>query len=123
MRIAVITGSRADRNALGALHSALSGEIKNGNMLHQLTWLDISTAPALDRKHGVDLAAGCACRMTDLDADLVILHGDRYEILGAAVGASIMGIPIAHLGGGDITEGSQDNNYRMAITKLASLHF
>ena len=34
-----------------------------------------------------------------------------------------MGIPIAHLGGGDITEGSQDNNYRMAITKLASLHF
>lgn len=56
-------------------------------------------------------------------ADLMIIHGDRHEIVGAALAANIMGVPIAHLGGGDVTEGSQDDCFRHAITKLAHLHF
>src|SRR6266550_4795731 len=56
-------------------------------------------------------------------ADLVIVHGDRYEILGAAMGANMMGVPITHLAGGDVTEGSADDSYRHAITKLSHLHF
>jgi UDP-hydrolysing UDP-N-acetyl-D-glucosamine 2-epimerase len=56
-------------------------------------------------------------------ADLVVVHGDRHEILAAAVASNVMGVPVAHIGGGDLTEGSQDDCFRHAITKLAHLHF
>ena len=49
--------------------------------------------------------------------------GDRYEILSIAAISSLYSIPIAHLHGGEITYGSQDDNYRHAITKLSHLHF
>jgi UDP-hydrolysing UDP-N-acetyl-D-glucosamine 2-epimerase len=55
--------------------------------------------------------------------DLAIVHGDRHEVLGAVVGMNARGIPIAHIGGGDVTEGSQDDCFRHAITKLSHLHF
>lgn len=55
--------------------------------------------------------------------DLVILLGDRYEILSAAIAASILKTPIAHLNGGEITLGAYDNWIRHSITKMASLHF
>lgn len=55
--------------------------------------------------------------------DLIILLGDRYEILSIAAISSLYSIPIAHLHGGEITYGSQDDNYRHAITKLSHLHF
>jgi UDP-hydrolysing UDP-N-acetyl-D-glucosamine 2-epimerase len=55
--------------------------------------------------------------------DLLIILGDRHEILYAALAAYISKIPIAHIHGGEITEGSLDNGYRHAITKISSLHF
>lgn len=55
--------------------------------------------------------------------DVVILLGDRYEILAAAQAALIACIPIAHIAGGDITEGAFDNSIRHAITKMSSIHF
>ena len=55
--------------------------------------------------------------------DLVVLCGDRYETLAAATTAFLMQVPIAHLSGGDVTEGSQDDCMRHAITKLSQLHF
>lgn len=54
--------------------------------------------------------------------DLLILLGDRYETLAVAVAAVNEGIPIAHLYGGEVTEGAIDEVFRHAITKLSSLH-
>jgi UDP-hydrolysing UDP-N-acetyl-D-glucosamine 2-epimerase len=54
---------------------------------------------------------------------LLFILGDRYEILAAAQAAVIARCPIAHLGGGDITEGAVDDVIRHAITKMAHLHF
>jgi len=58
-----------------------------------------------------------------LKPDLVLLLGDRFEIFAAASSATLAGIPIAHLHGGEITEGSVDDTIRHAITKMSSLHF
>lgn len=55
--------------------------------------------------------------------DLVIIMGDRYELLGIAGAAALMSIPIAHFSGGEITEGVIDDAVRHAITKLSQLHF
>lgn len=58
-----------------------------------------------------------------LKPDIVILLGDRYEILAAALAAYISKVPIVHLCGGDITEGAYDDAFRHSITKMAYLHF
>ena len=55
--------------------------------------------------------------------DAIILFGDRYEILSAAICSNFLNIPIIHLHGGEITEGSIDNNIRHSITKMAHFHF
>lgn len=55
--------------------------------------------------------------------DLCIINGDRIELMPIVVLASIHGIPIAHIGGGDITDGSIDNETRYAISRYAHLHF
>lgn len=54
--------------------------------------------------------------------DAVLVHGDRYEVLGAAYAATILGIPLVHNQGGEVT-GSVDEKIRHALTKLATLHF
>ena len=53
----------------------------------------------------------------------VVLLGDRYEILAAAAAALVMGVPMAHIAGGDVTEGAYDDAIRHSITKLATMHF
>lgn len=55
--------------------------------------------------------------------DLVIVLGDRYEILAATCSAAIAQIPIAHIHGGETTEGSLDEIFRHSITKMSYLHF
>jgi len=55
--------------------------------------------------------------------DLLVLLGDRFETLTAASAALVLGIPIAHLNGGEVTEGAFDDSIRHAITKMAALHF
>ncbi len=55
--------------------------------------------------------------------DLLLLIGDRFEIHAAGVAAVPLGIPIAHVHGGDVTLGSIDEQYRPSLTKLAALHF
>ncbi len=54
---------------------------------------------------------------------LMILLGDRYETLGAALAAYISKIPIAHIHGGEITSGSLDDGFRHSISKLSTIHF
>ena len=55
--------------------------------------------------------------------DLLLLLGDRYELLTIAFTALILGVPIAHIHGGEVTEGSFDDNIRHAISKMSNLHF
>lgn len=55
--------------------------------------------------------------------DILVLCGDRFEIFGVATAASILGIKIAHISGGDITEGALDDVFRNSITMMSSLHF
>ena len=55
--------------------------------------------------------------------DLMLILGDRYEILAAATAAHLQRIPIAHIGGGDVTEGSYDDAMRDCISRMASIHF
>lgn len=57
------------------------------------------------------------------DLDMLILLGDRYEALSAAICAMVMRIPIAHLHGGELTEGAIDEGIRHSITKMSYLHF
>jgi UDP-hydrolysing UDP-N-acetyl-D-glucosamine 2-epimerase len=55
--------------------------------------------------------------------DLVVVLGDRFEMLAAAVAALPFALPVAHIHGGEASEGAMDNQIRHAITKLAHLHF
>lgn len=66
---------------------------------------------------------GFADALGELKPDVVVVLGDRYEALAAAFSSVILGIPVAHLHGGEVTEGSTDDRFRHALTKLASLHF
>jgi len=68
-------------------------------------------------------SVGCADAFQELSPDLLVILGDRYEMLAVASAANIFGIPVAHLHGGEITEGAYDDSIRHAITKLSYLHF
>ena len=59
----------------------------------------------------------------ELNPDILVLLGDRYEIFSAATSAMIGKIPIAHLHGGESTEGAFDEAIRHSITKMSHLHF
>jgi UDP-hydrolysing UDP-N-acetyl-D-glucosamine 2-epimerase len=67
--------------------------------------------------------AGFAAEFARRRPDLLVVLGDRYEMLSAAVAALPFGLPVAHLHGGEVTEGAIDEQIRHAITKLAHLHF
>ena len=58
-----------------------------------------------------------------LDPDIVVLLGDRYELLSAATACLVCQIPIAHLHGGETTLGAIDESIRHSITKMSNLHF
>ncbi len=58
-----------------------------------------------------------------LKPDLVMMLGDRYELLSAAASCNIMKLPIAHIHGGETTEGAFDEAIRHSITKMSHLHF
>lgn len=66
---------------------------------------------------------GFADEFQRADLDMLILLGDRYEALSAAICAMVMRIPIAHLHGGELTEGAIDEEIRHSITKMSYLHF
>lgn len=58
-----------------------------------------------------------------LKPDMIVVLGDRYEMLSVVSAATIFKIPVAHLHGGEITEGAYDDAIRHAITKMSHLHF
>jgi UDP-N-acetylglucosamine 2-epimerase (non-hydrolysing)/GDP/UDP-N,N'-diacetylbacillosamine 2-epimerase (hydrolysing) len=66
---------------------------------------------------------GFADALASIDSDLLLVLGDRYEILAAVQAALIARIPVAHISGGDVSEGALDESIRHAITKMSHIHF
>lgn len=66
---------------------------------------------------------GLTDAMRSLRPDLVFILGDRFEILPAAISCLFLKLPVAHIQGGELTEGSIDDSIRHVITKLSYLHF
>jgi UDP-hydrolysing UDP-N-acetyl-D-glucosamine 2-epimerase len=148
-RIAVVTGSRADyghlRGVLTQLKTAddvaLSVIACGMHLAPKFgeTWraieadgfpiaaridfrLDDDRAETVARGTGIGLA-GFADALPKLAPDLLVVLGDRFEILSAAIAATLLNIPIAHIHGGEVTAGAFDDAIRHAITKMACLHF
>ncbi len=84
--------------------------------------LSCDTASGIAKSVGIGVL-GIADAVHDLKPDVVVLLGDRYELLSAAIACLIAGIPIAHIHGGEITEGAFDESIRHTITKMSYLHF
>ncbi|NPV27610.1 MAG: UDP-N-acetylglucosamine 2-epimerase (hydrolyzing) [Firmicutes bacterium] len=82
-----------------------------------------SDLPAAIVKYVASACAEIAAVIDSLRPDIMLLLGDRHELLAAATAAVIMRIPIAHLAGGESTEGVLDEQVRHALTKMAHLHF
>lgn len=78
--------------------------------------------PQAKARAAAAILAGCAEAFAQLRPDVVLLLGDRFEILACAQAAVLCGIPTAHIGGGDVTEGAFDDGLRHALTKLAHVH-
>jgi GDP/UDP-N,N'-diacetylbacillosamine 2-epimerase (hydrolysing) len=66
---------------------------------------------------------GFADALADLEPDLIVVLGDRFEIFAAAAAAMVARIPIAHIHGGEVTEGVIDEAMRHSISKMSQLHF
>jgi GDP/UDP-N,N'-diacetylbacillosamine 2-epimerase (hydrolysing) len=84
--------------------------------------LSADTATAVTKSMGIGLIS-YADAFERLAPDLIVLLGDRFEIFAAAAAALIVGIPVAHLHGGETTEGAFDEALRHSITKMSHLHF
>ncbi|TGM31710.1 UDP-N-acetylglucosamine 2-epimerase (hydrolyzing) [Leptospira biflexa] len=84
--------------------------------------LSADTASAISKSIGIGFL-GFADTYERLKPDLLIVLGDRYEILAASASALIFNIPICHIHGGELTFGAYDDAIRHSITKMAKLHF
>jgi len=147
--ISVVTGSRADFGLLEEVISRINDSphlelelIVTGSHLsdafgrtgNQITaWgytnvTEIAINVEIESETELTIAIGeliqkIATHYSKKKPSLTLVLGDRYEMLGVAVACATLGIPLAHIHGGEITTGSKDDMYRHAITKLASLHF
>jgi len=148
-RVCVVTGSRAE---YGLLRWVMEG-FKNSDVctlqtvvtgMHLSpefgsTWREIEadsfsidwkvemllgsdSASAVTKSMGIAMI-GFADAFSHLKPDLLVILGDRFEMLAAASAALIAGIPIAHLHGGELTEGAYDDAIRHSLTKMSHLHF
>jgi len=84
--------------------------------------LSSDTAVGITKSMGLGMI-GFADALAELKSDLILVLGDRYEIFAAAASAMIARIPIAHLHGGEATEGLIDEPIRHSISKMSHLHF
>jgi UDP-hydrolysing UDP-N-acetyl-D-glucosamine 2-epimerase len=148
-KICVVTTSRADFGLLRGLIKAIRADsalrlqvISSGMHLSQKfggTWREIEAEGIkIDRKIPIRLAGetdlgnlksismglnGFAEAFAELKPEIAVLLGDRFELLAPAISALMLRIPIAHIHGGELSEGATDDSVRHAITKLASIHF
>jgi UDP-hydrolysing UDP-N-acetyl-D-glucosamine 2-epimerase len=68
------------------------------------------------------VTAGMADAFSRLQPDMIVVLGDRFEMLATVAAATAMRIPVAHIHGGELSEGAIDDSMRHAITKLSHLH-
>ena len=149
-RIAVLTTTRADYGILTSVLRAIESEpdaelllVVTGTHLmerHGATvaeierdgfpiWYriplddDADDSPASRVRATAAIATGISDAFSSSRPDWLVVLGDRFEILGAAHAAVLHGIPVAHIHGGEVTEGAIDDSIRHAVTKLARLHF
>lgn len=148
-RICVATGSRADYGPLRPLIRRLHDDpdvdleliVSGGHLLEEQGMTvkaiqndgfdidsEIEMILAGDSPHAVGksfglAALGYADALKRLDPDILVVLGDRYEALAIAAVAALSRVPIAHVAGGQVTEGAIDDSIRHAITKLAHVHF
>ena len=148
-KICVITGSRAE---YGLLRWVMQGIKDEPSLTLQIIATGMHLSPqfgntyqeiegdgfAIDRKvemlTGSDTPVGVAKSMgngligfadalNELKPDLLVVLGDRFEIFSAVSAALVARIPVAHIHGGELTEGSFDDALRHSITKMSHLHF
>ena len=147
-KVCIVTGSRAEYGLLYWLIKEVEADknlklqlIATGMHLSSefgLTYKEIEKDFKIDKKIDMhlssDTSAGISKSMSiaqtsfakayiELKPDIVVVLGDRYEIFSAVSSAMISRIPIAHLHGGEATEGSIDEAIRHCITKMSHLHF
>jgi len=148
-RIAVITGTRAEFGLLSPLMSEIQNDQemelqlivtamhlspefgytvdeikKKGFKIDKKVECLLSSDSAVGITKSVGLAMiGFADALNELYPDMVVILGDRTEMLAAATAAMIVNIPIVHISGGETTEGAYDESIRHAITKMSYLHF
>lgn len=84
--------------------------------------LSSDTSVGISKSIGLGII-GFADSLNQLEPDIIVVLGDRFEILAAAQAALIAKIPIAHISGGETTEGAYDESIRHALTKMSQLHF
>lgn len=83
-----------------------------------------SSDSAAGVSHSMGMALmGIGSALERLRPHLLVLLGDRYEMVSAASAAMVHNVPVAHIHGGEVTEGAIDDGFRHAITKMAHLHF
>ena len=149
MKILAVTGTRADWGLLAPvltrlendprfeLHLAVTGQhlMAGSNSVDVILAAGFSVDHAIDMELGTDDSpAGLAVAMGKALAgigqaiakdapDMMLVLGDRYEILAAVNAAVLARVPVAHIAGGDVTEGAFDDAIRHAITKQSALHF
>ena len=147
--ILVVTGSRADYGLLKRLMKLIDSDpemklhiIVTGSHLsskHGLTYKEIeedgfqidfkvdiiediidpqSTARAMSKAQNEITKI-----LSESKPDLMVVLGDRYEILAAVISALLSSVPVAHIHGGEVTTGAFDDAIRNAITKMSHLHF
>ncbi|MGE4294596.1 MAG: UDP-N-acetylglucosamine 2-epimerase [Campylobacterales bacterium] len=147
-KVCIVTGTRAEYGLLYWLMKEVEADqdlklqlIVTGMHLSPefgLTYQEIEKEFAIDKKIemllssdtpiGISKSMGLAQisfaeAYAELKPDIVVVLGDRYEIFAAAGAAMIARIPIAHIHGGEATEGAFDEAIRHSITKMAHLHF
>ncbi len=148
-RICIVTTSRAEYGLLRWTIEALRAEpcfdvqlVVGGTHLSPAfgeTWRQIEAdSVRIDRKvdylsedrstAGIAQETGVCAGLfaeafAELKPDLLLVLGDRYELLPICTAALLSGIPIAHIAGGEQTEGAIDDQVRNAVTMMATLHF
>lgn len=147
-RIAVVTGSRAE---YGLLHWVLHDLQAHPEVELQLIVTGMHLAPEFGmtvreiERDGIPIARkvemllssdtpggvlksmalgiiGLSDAIEQLRSDIMLVLGDRFEILAAAQVALIHNVALVHIAGGDITEGAFDESIRHAVTKMSQLH-
>ena len=85
-------------------------------------FLDSDTPVGITKSMGRGMI-GFADALNDLKPDILVVLGDRYETMLAVTAALVARIPVAHIHGGETTEGAMDEAFRHSITKMSHLHF